>query len=137
MLLRQFVHLTSSRGLQRKLGRLHREMQLLKDEVRCLRERSMDMGFLYVLRDPTLDPDIYKVGRTGDVHKRLAAYPTGTELVASKSCHDVTRRERMLLRLLKRQCEHCPWIGHEYFRADLSVLLRAIDTVTSPEPRSD
>jgi hypothetical protein len=55
------------------------------------------------------------------------------ELVVSRCCDDVARRERMLVRHLKRHNEHCPWIGNEYFRAaDPSELVAALDTVAPP-----
>jgi hypothetical protein len=117
------------------LAATQEDLRSLQRTVVELRSRVFDEGYLYVLRD-SMQPDIFKVGRTGDVQKRLAGYPRGTELVMSRHCDDVVRREKNLLRQLKRTCEHCSWIGNEYFRADLRDILQTLDIV-APLPTQE
>lgn len=89
---------------------------------------SCTEGFVYVVRDPTRPPRVFKLGRTRDFVRRLREYPARTEVVACSArlvdCHTT---EANLIRAFRKRFEIAE--GREYFRgarADVEAEFRSM-----------
>lgn len=82
-------------------------------------------GYLYVLRHGKyLDTDIYKIGRTCDIHTRMKGYPKGSFYMIHAYIQNYIIQELHLKYSLMRNPSVTQRIdiGHEYFQGDIEVI---------------
>lgn len=93
------------------------------------------VGFLYLLRDPALPANVYKIGRTMDLKRRLSQYPGGCHYIRTfgliVDCHE---HERQLIEMFKACFERYTKKGLEYFRGDRDEMLRAFEMFCHDDP---
>lgn len=69
------------------------------------------------MRDPALPADVFKIGRTNDLRRRLGEYPRGCRYLYTFGCLvDCHECERRLIELFKSRFERFPGRALEYFR---------------------
>jgi hypothetical protein len=85
-------------------------------------------GFIYLLQlHEHAHNNIYKVGRTHDLSKRLSGYPKHSALVLSFQVSDALNAERTILSQLRSACVQRTDIGTEYFEGALDEIIRVIN----------
>ena len=93
------------------------------------------VGFLYLLRDPALPANVYKIGRTRDLKRRLSEYPRGCHYLRTfgliVDCHE---HERLLIETFKARFERYPKKGLEYFRGSRQDVLRTFEVFCHDDP---
>ena len=110
----------------------------------------VDRGFLYVihLREfVNARQDVWKVGRTRELQRRLSQYPKGSRPIASNAVDYPVTAEAALLAALRLRFRCRRDIGAEYFECPLPDLLDVFDRVCRtysgrtrpchPEPSSE
>jgi hypothetical protein len=70
--------------------------------------------------------NVFKVGRTSCIKKRLASYPKGSKCLCAFYCRDMVVTETMVLQAFRRQFTHRVEYGKEYFEGDPSMMARLI-----------
>ncbi len=79
-------------------------------------------NYIYLLQSgEDVGTDIYKIGRTIDIPKRLGQYPRGTVLLCSELTHDVFNAEKHLIQLFKQNFSIAR--GNEYFHGERSHMI--------------
>lgn len=90
---------------------------------------------MYLLRDPSLPSNVYKIGRTRDLKRRLSEYPRGCHYMRTfgivVDCHE---HERRLIEMFKARFERYSAKGLEYFRGDADEVLRAFEVFCHEDP---
>lgn len=101
----------------------------------------MRNGNIYLIHEREfmrLDDNVYKIGRTDDVKRRLSQYPKGSRLLFSVYTHDCLTAERELIRQFKGIFKHRVDIGREYFEGDSRDMINIIiEYVTNQRPTVD
>eukprot|EP00873_Tetraselmis_striata_P033679 jgi/Tetstr1/453943/TSEL_040862.t1 len=92
-------------------------------------------GYLYVLRDPSMPGNVFKIGRTCDLKRRLSEYPKGCYFVRTfgciVDCHDCERR---LIGVFKERFSRYGGRGLEYFVGDMERVTDAFETFCTRDP---
>lgn len=73
---------------------------------------------------------VFKVGRTVDIARRLREYPKDSRLLLSVHVRDVKSAERDVMRRLKNNFQGRSDIGKEYFEGDACKICDEILRVT-------
>ena len=83
-------------------------------------------GYFYIIREREfirMDEPVYKIGRTGNITKRVKQYPKGSELIISFPCKDMCGFESEIIRnfrcVFTRKLEY----GTEYFEGDIKEMI--------------
>jgi hypothetical protein len=101
----------------------------------------MRNGNIYLIHEREfvrLGENVYKIGRTDDVKRRLSQYPKGSRLLFSVYTCDCLTAERDLIRRFKSTFKHREDIGREYFEGDYHDMINIIiDYVTNQQPIVD
>ena len=86
------------------------------------------LEYIYLLREREfmrLKETTYKIGKTTqEPHKRFAAYPKGSEIIAFTAVPDASQAEALLIRNFKEFTKHMPEYGNEYFNCDRDEAIR-------------
>lgn len=80
--------------------------------------------------------DVYKVGRTENVARRVSEYPKGSLLIAVERVRDMAGAETALLERLRVECEPRGDLGREYVEGPLRAVVKALHEVSSLEEYS-
>lgn len=91
-------------------------------------------GYIYVisLREfLTTKQDVYKVGRTKDLLKRIQAYPKGSKLIFAKLVENEVSVERKILNNLKLHFIHRKEYGKEYFEGACQRICNFVEQETN------
>jgi hypothetical protein len=88
---------------------------------------------LYLLKDSTTPGDVFKIGRTCDLKRRLSRYPTGSYYLFTcgclVDCHDFERR---LIAMFNQKFDR--FKGLEYFRGSQADVFEAIRSFCYDDP---
>lgn len=90
-------------------------------------------GHLYLLRDPNLPCNVYKIGRTIDLKRRLSEYPNGSKYIRTFGmCVDCHQAES----LLKTEFKHRFLLvkGFEYFRGSVKEMISTFESFCNEDP---
>jgi len=105
------------------------EIAKLKEELRKSRtsfsDEKEDKEYIYLIKIYPYVDNIYKVGRTEDIQKRLADYKR-YKIVFITSCENASVCEKDLIRLYKSQTIHCEEMGNEYFSGEYQIMKRVV-----------
>lgn len=86
-----------------------------------------------MLRDSTTPDDVYKIGRTCDLKRRLSRYPPGSYYLFTcgrlVDCHDY---ERQLIDVFNQRFDK--FKGFEYFRGGQRDILETIRSFCLDDP---
>lgn len=97
-------------------------------------------GSIYILRERefmALGQFTYKVGRTGDICKRIRGYPKGSNVLFNIKVFDMKETEKNVLDVFKETFVQCRDIGLEYFQGNIYSMIETIVRVvrTNEEPQ--
>eukprot|EP00798_Chlamydomonas_sp_ICE-L_P012729 gene12729-15975_t len=91
--------------------------------------------YIYVIRERefinTRD-NIFKVGRSGGIIKRMAQYPKGSSVRCIVKVANAVEAKREVISLMKRckQLTHCTDIGDEYFQGNIDTIIGIVTHVS-------
>jgi hypothetical protein len=92
-----------------------------------------DGGYIYIiyLREfKNAGQNVFKIGRSIDIHTRFKQYPKGSQLIYTCLVeHDIIRTERAVMNSLKHHCIQRKDIGTEYFEADRDHIIKLVGLV--------
>jgi hypothetical protein len=96
-------------------------------------------GYIYIIHVREFmnaGQNVFKIGRTIDIHKRFKQYPKGSQLIYTCLVdHDILRTERAVMKSLKHHCIQRKDIGTEYFEADRDCIIKLVGLVVdTPRP---
>ncbi len=83
-----------------------------------------------------LGDNVYKIGRTDNVKRRLAQYPKGSRLLFSIYTPDCLTAERELIRHFKGAYKHREDIGREYFQGESHCMINVITEYVTAQLRN-
>lgn len=83
-----------------------------------------------------LGDNVYKIGRTDNVKRRLAQYPKGSRLLFSIYTPDCLTAERELIRHFKGAYRHREDIGREYFQGESHCMINVITDYVTEQLRN-
>jgi hypothetical protein len=104
---------------------------------------SSGNGWLYLIQrgdHRKQHEDIYKIGRTNDLNRRINEYQLYFQIIAMSPIDDDRKCERELIRELKDEFEFRNDIGHEYFQGDEREMISIFNDYVSehlPDTRED
>lgn len=85
-------------------------------------------GYLYLLLNPKAPPEVFKIGRTNNVNRRLTEYPPGSKYIdvfgPVEDCHQA---EKYLIQAMKTKFRKSKF-GTEYFLGDKPDILDCFQT---------
>ena len=85
-------------------------------------------GYIYIIKTREcirMKENIYKIGRTEDILKRMKQYPKGSKLIYTVLTDNVVEMEGRLLFLLKDYVNHD--LGSEYIDYNINLLKKIVD----------
>jgi hypothetical protein len=88
-------------------------------------EEEDENKYIYLIKIYPYTDNIFKIGRTGDLNKRLTHYKR-YKVVYATSCKDDAKCERDLVKILKEKTVHCKELGNEYFKGSYSQMKKII-----------
>ncbi len=98
-------------------------------------------GYIYIAKvreSIRIGEYVYKVGKTGDIFRRIKQYPKGTVLLYTIYTEDITESENKILILLRDFVRKD--LGREYIELDLEKIKKIIDEavkITDAEKKAD
>lgn len=84
---------------------------------------------LYLLREERFietNKDIYKIGRSNRIYKRVSNYPNGTIVYLMIACTESEQHERYLIDIFNNKFIKSKYYGNEYFEGDLNQMKNTI-----------
>lgn len=76
-------------------------------------------GFIYLLCEREFaGQDVYKIGMTENILKRMRQYPKSSQLLLALYTDDVNLHEKFLINKFGMDFKARPDIGREYFQGD-------------------
>lgn len=81
--------------------------------------------YIYLIQIYPYSDQIFKIGRTGDLPKRLTHYKR-YKVVYATSCKDDAKCERDLVKILKAKTIHCKELGNEYFKGSYAQMKKIV-----------
>lgn len=96
-------------------------------------------GYIYIIHVrefKNAGQNIFKIGRTIDIHKRFKQYPKGSQLIYTCLVeHNIVHTETAVKQLLKRKCIQRKDIGLEYFEAEREFIIKLVGLIVdTPRP---
>ena len=74
----------------------------------------------------TIQKPIYKIGRGGNVQKRVQQYPKGSNLLFLNICYNSIFCEKELINIFKEKFIQEKYYGNEYFSGDFNKMIRVM-----------
>jgi len=119
------------------------EVEELKQELRDLKEQINNSrqitsnstvdnkvnGIIYLLLEREFiktGENVYKVGKTSNINKRMSKYPKGSFLYFSVVSDDIDRDEKEILSVFENEFIQRRDIGSEYFEGDNKLMIKQI-----------
>jgi hypothetical protein len=113
-----------------------KDIQTTKDigaEPKLDTQKVIYKGYIYIIQTREsirLQEDIYKIGRTGDISKRIDQYPKGSIVVISSQVLDIIKAEDELKANFKGSFIQAIEYGSEYFKGNISDMVSVFWQVT-------
>ena len=108
-------------NLTNKINILNKSNQLLKNNQKIHNIKE----YIYIIHSAQhINENIYKIGRTKNISKRLKQYPNGSELLFTTTCNNSKLIENKIIHYLKNDSNyiHYKESGNEYFKCELENL---------------
>ena len=119
------------------------QVEELKQELRDLKEQINNSikitnnstsdnkvnGIIYLLLEREFiktGENVYKVGKTSNINKRMSKYPKGSFLYFSVVSDDIDRDEKEILSVFENEFIQRRDIGSEYFEGDNKLMIKQI-----------
>jgi regulator of replication initiation timing len=96
-----------------------------EEPVLSSEEQEGENRYIYLIQIYPYSDQIFKIGRTGDLPKRLAQYKR-YKVVYATSCKDDAKCERDLVKLLKAKTIQCKELGNEYFKGTYAQMKKIV-----------
>jgi len=74
-----------------------------------------------------LNENVYKIGRSHNIQKRLTQYPKGSKLIYYVNCYDSNICEQILLEVFKNKFIQKKEYGNEYFEGEETEMINEIN----------
>ena len=87
-------------------------------------------GCLYIIQTREsirLEENVYKIGKTCDIQKRLNSYPKGSSLYKMIKVSDRHLAEKLVLREFRQKFIKREEMGNEYFQGNLQEMMQIFD----------
>ena len=115
-------------NMENEINILNKSNQLLKNnqKVHIVKE------YIYIIHCAQhINENIYKIGRTKNISKRLKQYPNGSELLFTTTCNNSKLIENEIIHYLKNDSNyiHHKESGNEYFKCELENLKLDIQNI--------
>lgn len=111
---------------------LQKENQQLKQELEECKAKIGKQGYNYIVHtreSQRTNENVFKIGRTKCIEKRLKQYPKGTKLVHLRNSKDDICSETILKRKFLTHFKQRSEYGSEYFEGDLSDMKIVFDKI--------
>lgn len=111
---------------------LQKENQQLKQELEECKAKIGKQGYNYIVHtreSQRTNENVFKIGRTKCIEKRLKQYPKGTKLVHLRNSKDDICSESILKRKFLTHFKQRSEYGSEYFEGDLSDMKIVFDKI--------
>lgn len=121
-----------------KNNELQKENELLIDEINILKINNscklQDNEQIYIVHERSFvisNINIYKIGRTADLSRRMKEYTKGSKLLYTSPCLNSIKMEAEILKYLKSNDKYklMKKYGNEYFQCDFNDLKLAIEEI--------
>jgi len=113
--------------LQEEKKKLEKELQ---DHVQEKRNNREGINYIIQTRESIrMQEDVYKIGMTNDIERRLAQYPKGSQVVKTINVSDRIKCEKVLLYLFNLKYIKRTDMGNEYFEGDLQSMIDTFDEI--------
>ena len=96
------------------------ERQLVNREIRVSTEKE-DENYIYLIKIYPYEDNIYKLGRTKNIMKRLADYKR-YKIVFISVCNNDIQCEKELLELYREKTTQCKELGNEFFYGEFQTM---------------
>jgi hypothetical protein len=97
--------------------------------------------YIYIIHPiQYINTNIYKIGRTNNIMRRINEYPKGSEILFSSMCKNSKKIESDIIQFLKNNIEnvyYCKDIGNEYFQCEFNFLKNNIENIIRTYDRND
>ena len=112
--------------LDEKEETIKKQKQMIK--THNIQEKEIK-EFIYIMQTPEFsktEVNVYKLGRTLDIKRRMKKYPKGTDILFSIPCKDSIKCETELLEIFRNEFIQRTDAGSEYFEGDLDDMTTQI-----------
>ena len=89
-------------------------------------EKSEGMYLIHTREMVNANKDIYKIGSSIDLDKKIKQYPNGSNILLLFTCINSKSCEKNLLKLFKERFIQKSYYGTKYFQGNSSLMIREI-----------
>lgn len=114
------------------LQKIQKENQRLKQELEECKSQLRKQGYNYIVHtreSQRTNENVFKIGRTKCIEKRLKQYPKGTKLVHLRNSKDDVCSESILKKKFMTHFKQRPEYGSEYFEGNLTDMKTIFDKI--------
>ena len=118
--------------LQKENQRLKQELEECKAQLEECKAQFGKQGYNYIVHtreSQRTNENVFKIGRTKCIEKRLKQYPKGTKLVHMRNSKDDICSESILKKKFMTHFKQRPEYGSEYFEGNLTDMKTIFDKI--------